>query len=72
MKMIISGLVALAALAGIAGYASAEADAKANGARAPGSCGEYMYWHNGKCMDARNTPSGKSWSDEMLAKKWAG
>jgi hypothetical protein len=35
-----------------------------------GQCGEYKYWHEGKCLDARNAPSGKTWADEMLAKKW--
>jgi len=38
------------------------------GAASPGECGEYMYWKNGKCMDARNvTP--EPWTDQMAKKK---
>ena len=37
-------------------------------ATSPGECGEYMYWKNGKCVDARNvTP--EPWSDELAKKK---
>ena len=37
------------------------------------TCGAYKYHdeHTGKCVDARDKPSGKTWADEMLAKKWA-
>lgn len=35
------------------------------------SCGEYKYHQNGTCKDARSK-AGKSWYDEMMAKKWAG
>jgi hypothetical protein len=34
--------------------------------RGPGSCGEYMYWHDGKCVDARAKPSGKSWMQSIF------
>ena len=27
----------------------------------PGDCGEYKYWHNGHCVDARVKP-GKDWT----------
>jgi hypothetical protein len=29
-----------------------------------GSCGEYKYWHDGKCVDARDKPAA-TWSDSM-------
>lgn len=28
---------------------------------AAGTCGEYSYWHNGHCVDARTKP-GKDWT----------
>ena len=34
----------------------------------PGECGEYMYWKQGKCLDARN-PEPEAWSDQMAKKK---
>jgi hypothetical protein len=34
----------------------------------PGECGEYMYWHNGACVDARDRSS-SSWGDSMSNKK---
>ena len=37
-------------------------------AAAPGECGEYMYWKNGKCVDARNAPL-EPWTDQMAKKK---
>ena len=37
-----------------------------------GTCGAYKYHdeHTGRCVDARGKPSGKTWAEEMLAKKW--
>ena len=56
-------MVALAAAATVAGtHAIAEPKGE------PGECGQYMYWHNGECTDARDKGSAKSWADEMLAK----
>ena len=37
-------------------------------AASPGECGEYMYWKNGKCVDARS-PTPESWTDQMAKKK---
>jgi hypothetical protein len=37
---------------------------------APGECGQYMYWDDGHCVDARDRKSTKSWADETLAKHW--
>ena len=72
MRTIISGLLAFGMLAAVAGEASARAKQGRDGAlEGPGSCGQYMYWQEGKCVDARTKPSDKPWSDEMLAKKWA-
>jgi hypothetical protein len=36
--------------------------------RTPGDCGEYMYWKDGKCVDARNKSS-SGWTDTMSSKK---
>jgi hypothetical protein len=33
----------------------------ARAAEAPGECGEYRYWTQGKCVDARDKP-GRSWT----------
>jgi hypothetical protein len=37
-------------------------------AASPGECGEYMYWKNGKCVDARSSKA-ESWPDQMAKKK---
>ena len=37
-------------------------------AAGPGECGEYMYWKDGKCVDARN-PKSEAWTDQMAKKK---
>ena len=37
-------------------------------AASPGECGEYMYWKDGKCVDARNSKA-DSWPDQMAKKK---
>jgi hypothetical protein len=37
-------------------------------AAGPGECGEYMYWKDGKCVDARNSAP-EPWSDQMAKKK---
>ena len=37
------------------------------------TCGVYKYHdeQTGRCVDARDKPSEKSWADQMLEKKWA-
>jgi hypothetical protein len=37
-------------------------------AASPGNCGEYMYWKNGKCADARDAAA-DSWPEQMAKKK---
>jgi hypothetical protein len=37
-------------------------------AAGPGECGQYMYWKDGKCVDARN-PNPEAWTDQMAKKK---
>lgn len=32
-----------------------------------GTCGEYTYWHAGKCVDARDR-SGSAWAASMAAR----
>jgi hypothetical protein len=36
------------------------------------TCGVYRYHDegSGKCVDARDKPTGKTWSEQMLEKKW--
>jgi hypothetical protein len=65
MQFKVRVLVALAAAAAAAGTV-----AFAGPKGEPGECGQYMYWQNGGCTDARDKGSGKSWVDEMLAKHW--
>ncbi len=58
-------LAPLAVVAIFAGTMSVPAS-EARAAEA-GFCGQYMYWHTGKCVDARNrAPS--SWTDTMAKK----
>jgi hypothetical protein len=35
---------------------------------APGDCGEYMYWKDGKCVDARDRAP-EAWTEQMAKKK---
>lgn len=74
MRAMLLGLLASAALLGIVGEAHADSEHRANRAPDLSQCGVYMYWQNGKCVDARDRPSGKSWGDEMLQNlgKWHG
>ena len=42
----------------------------ASQAAGPGGCGQYMYWHDGRCIDARGQGA-KSWIDTMKgSSKW--
>jgi hypothetical protein len=41
--------------------------AQAAASHEPGSCGEYRYWHDGKCVDAREKSPG-GWSEGMSKK----
>lgn len=38
--------------------------------RGGGECGEYMFWHDGQCSDARDKKGSKTWIEELLAKQW--
>lgn len=51
-------LVPLVALAFIAVATASGTQAAALHA---GECGEFKYWHNGQCVDARTKP-GKNWT----------
>jgi hypothetical protein len=56
-------LLPLALLAG--GLFAAMPAGGANAASdAPGSCGEFMYWREGRCVDARQK-SPSAWSETM-------
>jgi hypothetical protein len=35
-------------------------------ANRPGECGEYMYWHDGHCADARAKPSTTPWQKSVF------
>jgi hypothetical protein len=58
-------LIKFAAAVAVVGSSSAMLQgAQAVTRNGPGSCGEYEYWHDGKCVDARQKrPS--TWSDGM-------
>jgi hypothetical protein len=60
----------LATLLTLAGVAVATSIVAAQPRRAPGECGENMYWDEGRCVDARDKKGEKTWADEMLAKHW--
>jgi hypothetical protein len=62
----IVGAAVLSAFLSAAGSGVAVAASKCSG-----TCGEHRYHHKGKCLDARNRPPAMSWSDQMLAQKWA-
>lgn len=57
-------------LLALAGIAAATGIVAAQPRGAPGECGQYMYWEDGHCIDARDKKGTKSWADEMLAKHW--
>ena len=55
-------LLAVAALAATIAVAAPRVPA--------GECGAYLYWHHGKCADARTKKSPTTWSNETLSKQW--
>jgi hypothetical protein len=60
--------LALAVAVPIVGVASVSLpSAQAAAKQRPGSCGEYEYWHDGKCVDARQKAPG-DWSEGMSTK----
>jgi hypothetical protein len=66
LDLIISVTSVLAGMAVVASFLAAPA---ANAAHArPGTCGEYMYWHHGHCVDARLN-GGEPWTETMAKKK---
>ena len=54
-------LVQLAAAATYITVAAAGISQAAPVHNTAGDCGEYKYWHNGHCMDARTKP-GRDWT----------
>jgi hypothetical protein len=60
----LGGLVFITALAAI--MAAGVVRAAAATAEA-GACGEYRYWKDGKCVDARDEQTG-AWSESMTKK----
>jgi hypothetical protein len=61
-RMLIAG-----ALGVIASGVATAAPATRHEHREAGSCGEYMYWHDGRCVDARER-AGKAWADGMTSR----
>jgi hypothetical protein len=51
--------VSLTTITGISGVSGGKARAAG-----PGNCGEYMYWQDGKCVDARDR-NAEAWSASM-------
>jgi len=66
-RLISSILLAGATALGAAGIANAASSHHHAVLHHSGSCGAYMYWHAGKCEDARNRP-GRDWSGAMSSK----
>jgi hypothetical protein len=60
-RVVLAGLT----LAGLAAIAVPGADRAQ--AAAPGNCGEYMHWRDGKCVDARNRGA-DAWPQQMHKK----
>jgi hypothetical protein len=58
-----------AALLLVAASTLAATSALAAPRQSAGTCGENMYWHHGKCEDAREK-TGKTWSQDILSKAW--
>ena len=65
LKVLVSLTTLLGALSVLASFAPGAGSAQAAG---PGNCGEYMYWQNGKCVDARNRGA-EPWPEQMAKKK---
>ena len=55
-------LIQAAALTASLGVVSVTAMA----ASGPGECGEYKYWHDGHCTDARMKPSSTPWQKSVF------
>jgi hypothetical protein len=53
-QLMVAGVLAIATL----GITKAVAEDE------PGSCGEYKYWKDGGCVDAREKPAA-AWTDSM-------
>jgi hypothetical protein len=66
MRTIILGLLAAAPLIGIMGDDYAIAGRRTDQLAAPGHCGVYMYWQQGKCIDATGRPRDMSWGTYIL------
>ena len=55
-------LVQTAVISALLGASSMAAIA----ATGPGECGEYKYWHEGHCVDARMAPSSVPWTRSVF------
>lgn len=71
LKLPLLTTLVLAAVAAITAAAlAASRDEPATSRQEPGECGAFRYWQDGKCTDARERKSGKSWQQEILEKHW--
>jgi hypothetical protein len=58
---VLKRVLGLGVLGGVLAVALVDSTSAAPTRRAgPGECGEYKYWHQGHCVDARDAP-GKAW-----------
>jgi hypothetical protein len=60
-------LIKLAVAVAVVGSSVSSHGAHAAVKQRPGSCGEYEYWHDGKCVDARQKAPA-NWSEGMSNK----
>ena len=58
-------LIQLLVIASVIAITGANVTHAASVHQAAGECGEYKYWHHGKCVDAREKP-GKSWMQSVF------
>jgi len=57
--MVLVQAAVIGVLLGAGGMAAKAADA-------PGECGEYKYWHERHCVDARMKPSSVPWTQTVF------
>lgn len=66
MRAIVLGLLAGASLFAIVGEASAVVKQRANHDAVAGHCGVYMYWQQGRCIDATDRGNAMTWPQWIM------
>jgi hypothetical protein len=68
LKLLVSLATVLAGMMAVGAFIGPGANSAH--AAGPGSCGVYMHWRDGECIDARNR-EGAPWAQQMGNKKAA-